>query len=72
MRQMIRSHGVWRTLGQEGSTGLVALLVAEAFYKFHSFALECLAFLATWYALSWLVEAVTALIGGRGKEEGDG
>lgn len=26
-----------------------ALLIAEAFYKFHSFTLECLAFLATWY-----------------------
>jgi len=27
-----------------------ALIVAEIFYKFGSFSLECLAFLATWYA----------------------
>ena len=27
-----------------------ALIVAENFYKFGSFSLECLAFLATWYA----------------------
>ena len=33
-----------------------AFLIAEAFYKFHSFSLECLAFLATWYALDLAVE----------------
>ena len=29
----------------------VSLLIAELFYKFHSFTLECCAFLATWYVL---------------------
>jgi hypothetical protein len=29
----------------------IALVTAEVFFKFHSFALECLAFLATWYLL---------------------
>lgn len=28
----------------------VSLVLAEMFYKFHSFTLECLAFLATWFA----------------------
>jgi hypothetical protein len=28
-----------------------SFVIAELFYKFHSFTLECLAFLATWYAL---------------------
>lgn len=28
-----------------------SLVIAELFYKFHSFTLECLAFLATWYVL---------------------
>jgi len=28
-----------------------SLLIAEHFYKFHSFTLECGAFLATWYVL---------------------
>jgi hypothetical protein len=32
----------------------VSLMIAEAFYKFHSFTLECIAFLATWYALDAL------------------
>lgn len=26
-----------------------SLLLAELFYKFHSFTLECVAFLGTWY-----------------------
>jgi hypothetical protein len=30
---------------------LVAFLIAELFYKFHSFTLECAAFLATWFVL---------------------
>ena len=34
---------------------LPALLVAELFYKFGSFSLEGLAFLATWYAISGVV-----------------
>ena len=31
-----------------------SFLLAEAFFKFHSFTLECLAFLATWYVTSYL------------------
>lgn len=30
---------------------VVSLLFAELFYKFHSFTLECVCFLATWYVL---------------------
>jgi hypothetical protein len=33
----------------------VSLAIAELFYKFHSFSLECLAFLATWCALGGLL-----------------
>lgn len=36
----------------------LAFLIAELFYKFHSFTLECAAFLATWFvvdvAIQWL------------------
>jgi len=39
------------------SLGL-SLVIAELFYKFHSFTLECTAFLATWYALSWLASRI--------------
>ena len=33
-----------------------AFLIAEFFYKFRSFALECLAFLATWYLIDVVVD----------------
>jgi hypothetical protein len=39
----------------------VSLVIAEVFYKFHSFTLECLAFLATWLAMS----SVLALVANR-------
>jgi hypothetical protein len=32
----------------------LAIVIAEFFYKFHSFTLECIAFLLTWYALDWI------------------
>jgi len=34
----------------------ISLIIAELFYKFHSFTLECIAFLATWYVLDMLVK----------------
>lgn len=41
-----------------------SLLIAEFLYKFHSFWLECLAFLATWYvleaAISRLIDPMNA------------
>lgn len=33
---------------------VIAFVIAEVFYKFHSFTLECLAFLVTWYLLDGL------------------
>ena len=36
----------------EAPAFLVSLLTAEAFYKFRSFTLECIAFLATWLVIS--------------------
>jgi hypothetical protein len=45
---------------REVLTLAVSIIIAELFYKFHSFSLECLAFLATWTALGGLNE-----LGGR-------
>jgi len=41
---------------REATTGIASLVVAEAYFKFHSFTLECLAFLATWTILSGITE----------------
>jgi len=32
----------------------VAFVLAEVFYKWHSFTLECLGFLGTWFVLDWV------------------
>jgi hypothetical protein len=39
----------------EGAALLIAMVFAELFYKFHSFTLECAAFLVTWYAVGRLL-----------------
>ncbi len=41
----------------------VAFMVASLFYRLGSFALECLAFLATWLLLGVLYEGLTRLAG---------
>ncbi|MDQ3620984.1 MAG: hypothetical protein M3463_00620 [Verrucomicrobiota bacterium] len=38
---------------------MVSFVTAEFFYKFHSFTLECGAFLATWYALDAALHLLT-------------
>ena len=51
----------------------VALVIAEVFYKFGSFSLECLAFLATWFVLETAASGVAAgarRVGARGRSGG--
>ena len=36
----------------------LSFIIAEAFYKFGSFTLECIAFLGTWYLASYLFNTV--------------
>ena len=43
---------------REAPSFALALLLAEGVFKFHSFTLECAAFLATWSAASFLGAAV--------------
>ena len=51
MYTLFRSVSVRRLLAQQVPALAAAFLIAEAFYKFHSFTLECLAFLATWFII---------------------
>ena len=39
-----------KVIFEQMPTIMSSMVVAEVFYKFHSFTLECIAFLATWYA----------------------
>jgi hypothetical protein len=52
---LLRSTGTRELFLAEAPALGTSLVVAEACYKFHSFTLECLAFLATWLALSALM-----------------
>jgi hypothetical protein len=52
MYTLIRTLGASTAARRELIPGAAAFAIAELFYRFHSFALECLAFLATWYLLS--------------------
>lgn len=44
----------------EPASFVAALVIAELFYKFHSFLLETAAFLATWFVLGAMVHTVAA------------
>jgi hypothetical protein len=62
MYSYVKHAGLPAFLAREAPAFLASFVIAEVFYKFHSFTLECAAFLATWYALSW---AQSALFGSR-------
>ena len=61
MYQLLRSSSPWELFTRVLPGLLIAFVIAELFYKWHSFALECLGFLATWFVL----DAIFSLISGR-------
>ena len=61
MYTLIRSLSVKQLLLEQTPAILTAWLIAETFYKFHSFTMECAAFLATWFVLDVGVQAVRRL-----------
>lgn len=58
MYSLIQTLGLQAAMKRELVPFVVAFVVAELFYKFHSFALECIAFLVTWAILSCLQNLV--------------
>lgn len=56
MYTLIRMLPLGRIFSEQLPVLLLAWLIAELFYKFHSFSLECAAFLATWYGFDALVQ----------------
>jgi hypothetical protein len=55
---LIKDLGVRAAAKQEAVPFLVAFAIAEFFFKFKSFTLECLAFLAVWCVLSFFQSLV--------------
>lgn len=58
MYALIRSLSGRQLVTTQGPAFLAAFLIAEFFYKFHSFTLECLAFLATWFVIDLAVTEI--------------
>ncbi len=58
MYTLLRSVGTRDVLLVEAPAATAAIVVAEVFYKFHSFVVECGAFLATWFVLGSVVALV--------------
>ncbi len=54
MYTLYRDMGWKKAVWSEAPSLGTSLVIAELFYKFHSFTLECVAFLATWFAVSYL------------------
>lgn len=54
MYSLLRQGGLRKVLSVEAPSLFLSILVAEMFYKFHSFTVECLAFMATWFVFSYL------------------
>ncbi len=56
MFTLIRMLPLRRLLAEQMPAMLLAWVMAELFYKFHSFTLECAAFLASWFVLDALLQ----------------
>ncbi len=58
MYQLLHNLSTGALLRQQLPVFSTSFLIAEFFYKFHSFALECAAFLLTWYVLDAVLQWV--------------
>ena len=62
MFRLIRSLTMKECLAEQLPALVGAASVAEVFYRFHSFFLECGAFLVTWCVLDALLQGVVRLV----------
>jgi hypothetical protein len=65
MYTLFRNTPMATLLSTQGPALLASFAIAELFYKFHSFTLECLAFLVTWFVIDAAITAVRGLWIGR-------
>ena len=63
MYTLLRSVPLRVFLSTQAPALLVSFFIAEFFYKFHSFTLECLAFLATWLVIDAAISVAGQLLG---------
>ena len=62
MYTLFRSLSIKRLTTEQLPAIALAWVIAEMFYKFHSFTLECLAFLATWFVIDAVIQLALRLV----------
>lgn len=60
MWSLLKSRTLRGLMALEALPLALSMLIAENFFKFHSFLLESIAFLIVWCALGWLHAAIMA------------
>jgi hypothetical protein len=66
MYTLVRAIPLKQLLIEQVPALVLSIVIAELFYKFRSFTLEALAFLATWFVIDALFKVVTQKIEGQG------
>ena len=70
MYSLITKLPLRELLLRQAPTLIGALVIAEMFYKWHSFLLETGGFLLTWFVFDAIAGAITRLIGGPARTNG--
>ena len=68
MFELIRSVPLRQLLARQAPALAASLLIAELFYKFGSFTLECLGFLVTWFVLDAIFAGISRALAGPTEE----
>ncbi|CAN5644894.1 hypothetical protein BH18CHL1_BH18CHL1_07730 [soil metagenome] len=63
MLTFLRNLTVRNLLVAEAPSLAISIVIAEVFYKFHSFTFECIAFLATWAVVGFMTTTIGRTIG---------
>lgn len=61
MYQLFRILSLRELLIQQLPVFAVSIVIAEMYYKFHSFTLECIAFAITWAALDYIATQIKGI-----------
>ena len=65
MFTLLRLLPLQRLVAEQLPAFAIAWVIAESFYKWHSFSLEMLGFLATWAVLDAAIQGLRRLFAGR-------
>lgn len=61
MYELIRHSVLHKLVPQQVAAGGIAFIIANQFYRFHSFGLELLAFLLTWATFDYITQKAIKL-----------